>query len=74
MIIHFFKKCCISNVMDGSEDYFVYDEDDIINCTTDAETDDMYPDVQMIANEFEELFGNSDFEFEGFEKQFIHFV
>ena len=33
----------------------------------DAEADDMYPDIQMTVNEFEELFGNSDSEFEGFE-------
>ena len=65
MIIRSFKKCCISNAMDGSEDHFVY-EDDIIDCASDAEAD-MYPDVQMTANEFEELFGNSDSEFEGFE-------
>ena len=30
-----------------------------------AETDDVYPDIQMTVNEFEELFGNSDSEFEG---------
>ena len=53
--------------MDWSEDHFVYNEDDIIDCASDAETDDMHPDVQMTANEFEELFGNSDSEFEGFE-------
>ena len=51
--------------MDSSEDHFVYDEDDIINYTSDAETDDVYLDVQMTVNEFEELFGNSDSEFEG---------
>ena len=51
--------------MDASEDHFVYYEDDIIDCAFDAETNDMYPD--MTANEFEELFGNSDYEFEGFE-------
>ena len=66
MIIHSFKKCCISNAMDGTEDHFVCDED-IINYPSDSETDDKYPDVQMTANEFEEMFGNSDSEFEGFE-------
>ena len=67
MIIRSFKKCYISNAMDGNEDHFVYDEEDIINCASDTETNDMYPDVQTTANEFKELFGNSDFEFEGFE-------
>ena len=66
MIIRSFKKSCISNAMDSSEDHFVYDEDDIINYTSDAETDDVYLDVQMTVNEFEELFGNSDSEFKGF--------
>ena len=47
MIIRSFKKCCISNAMDGSEDHFVYDEDDIINCASDAEIDYVYPDVQI---------------------------
>ena len=65
MIICSFKKCCISNAIDGSEDHFVYDDDDIIDCSSDAETDDLYPDFQMTANE--ELFGNSDSEFEGSE-------
>ena len=59
--------------MDDSEDHFVYDEDDIIDCASDAETDDMHPDVQMTANEFEELFGNSDSEFEGL-VTITHFV
>ena len=67
MIIRSFTKCFISNAMDGSEDHFMYDEDDIIDCASDDETDDMYPDVQMTANKFKELFGNSDSEFEGFE-------
>ena len=56
--------------MDSSDDHFMYDEDGIIDCTSDAETDDMHPDVQMTANEFENtefVFGNSDSEFEGFE-------
>ena len=39
MIIRSFKKCCISNAMDGSEDHFVYDEDDSIDCASDAKTD-----------------------------------
>ena len=43
--------------MDVSEDNFVYDEGDIIDCASDAEANDMYPCVQMTANEFEELFG-----------------
>ena len=51
--------------MNGSEDHFAHDEDDIIDCSSDTETDDMYPDVQTAANEFEELFRNSDSEFEG---------
>ena len=53
--------------MVGSEDNFGYDEDDIIDCSSDAETHGMYPDVQMTVNEFEGLFGYSDSEFEGFE-------
>ena len=67
MTIRSIKKCCISNAMDSSEDHFVYDEDNIIDCASDAETDDIHPDVQMTANKFEELFGNSDSQFEGFE-------
>ena len=31
--------------MNGSEDHFAHDEDDIIDCSSDTETDDMYPDV-----------------------------
>lgn len=62
-----FKKCCISNSMDGSEDYFAYEEDD--DQSGFDEDDVLHPDVQMTQNEFYELFGKSDWEseFEGLE-------
>ena len=47
MIISSFKKCCISNARDDSENHFLYDKDDIINCASDAEIDYVYPDVQI---------------------------
>ena len=53
--------------MDSSEDHFMYDENDIIDCISVGEIDDMYPDAQMNANEFEELLSYSDSEFEGFQ-------
>ena len=37
--------------MDSSEDHFVCNEDDIIDCASDTETNDMYPDIQMTAND-----------------------
>lgn len=70
MIIRSFKKCCISNSMDGSEDHFVYeDDDDISSELSDAESDYLHPDIPMTEQEFEELFGNSDCDsdFEGFD-------
>lgn len=68
-IIHSFKKCCISNAMDGTEDDLAYEE----NCDDEEnnvmEDDDVHPDVPLTETEFRELFGNSDSDsdFDGFQ-------
>lgn len=67
MIVKSFKKCCISNAMDGSEDDVLYEDRDEIS-EYDSE-DELHPDVPLTETEFYELFGNSDSEseFDGFE-------
>jgi hypothetical protein len=58
MIVKSFKKCCISNAMDGTEDDAIFDDDEQVS---EAEEDDeIHPDVPMTGAEFHELFGNSD--------------
>lgn len=67
LIVRAFKKCCISNSMDGSEDDLVYEDE---NSSTESigSEDDMHPDIPMTECEFHELFGHSDSDsdFEGF--------
>lgn len=70
MIRKSFKKCCISNELDGSEDDAIFISDTESETDSNAEeTGDIYDDVQMTENEFIELFGVSDSEseFEGFQ-------
>lgn len=66
MIVKAFKKCCVSNAMDGSEDDAVFeiDEEEL----SEPEEDDLYTDEPMTEGEFRELFGDSDSdsEFSGF--------
>lgn len=69
MIVKSFKKCCISNNLDGTEDDAVYERSD--DDTSDESSDDdstIYDDSPMTEKEFRDLFGNSDSEseFEGF--------
>lgn len=67
IIVRSFKKCCISNSMDGSEDHLVYEDDG--DQSESYEEDDIHPDINLTQKEFDELFGMSDSEseFEGFE-------
>ena len=67
--IRSFKKCCVRNAMDGSEDAFVY-EDTNQSGFDSYDEDDIYPDVEMNLYEFDELFGKLDSEskFEGFDQ------
>lgn len=68
MIVRSFKKCSISNAMDGSEDDAIYEEqydDDDVDSEVE---DDIHPDVPMTEDEFQTLFGSSDSDssFDGF--------
>lgn len=67
IVIKSFKKCCISNELDGTEDDAIFDESDSEMPDTDSDTD-VYNDAPMTEREFYELFGHSDSEsdFEGF--------
>ena len=68
MVQKSFRKCGISNALDGTEDDAIYDDDDDTTEETD-EIDDPYADgVEMTPEEMEELFGSdeSDTEFDGF--------
>ena len=69
IIIRLSKECCISNAMDGSEDTFMYKDTDQSGFDSYDE-DDIHPDIEMILNEFDELFGklDSESEFEGFDQ------
>ncbi|KFM70429.1 Pogo transposable element with KRAB, partial [Stegodyphus mimosarum] len=68
MIIKSFKKCCISNELDGTEDDAVFEsENDDEGSSSDYnnteyETENMYDDESMTTEEFYEIFGESDHE------------
>ena len=62
MIKYSFKKCGISNLLDGSEDDVLWGDDDgeARDKVADEMDDvDLYGDM-IDANDMEELFGNSD--------------
>ncbi|CAM5082762.1 unnamed protein product [Eretmochelys imbricata] len=71
-----FRKCCISNALNGSEDDAIFDDDtteadDEKECESEDDTADIYDDsagAAVIEAEFNELFGESetDSDFEGF--------
>ena len=68
MAVKLFKKCCISNELDGTEDdaiLSVCDESDFSDQDICA---DVYDDVPMMAKDVDEFFekSNSESEFEGF--------
>lgn len=72
MIIKSFKKCCISNKLDGTEDDVVFQsedtDDEYLKNTDELEAENIYDDEPMTEKEFYEMFGESDdeSEFEGF--------
>ncbi len=76
MIVKAFKKFCISNELDGTEDDAVFQSDDddehfsndFKNNTDEFETKNIYDDKPMTEKEFYEMFRESDdeSEFEGF--------
>lgn len=53
-----FKKCCISNALDGTEDDLIWEEEEETEDKEDQE-DALYDD-RLNENEWNELFGNSD--------------
>ena len=67
MIVRSFKKCSISNAMDGSEDDAIFEDD--ADDDNVPETDDIHPDVSMTDDDIRELFqtSDSDSDFEGFQ-------
>ena len=70
MLARSFKKCGISNVMDGTEDEILWEEtEDVPTTPVDDEDEDgeVYAD-HLTSEEGQNLFGNSDNEdFAGFE-------
>ena len=70
MVARSFKKCGISNLMDGTEDEILWEETEEIPTTpVDDEDEDegVYAD-HLTSEEWQNLFGNSDDEdFAGFE-------
>ena len=68
MIVKSFKKCCISNELDGTEDDAILSDCDENNFSDSDICADIYDDAPMTAKDFDELFGKSDSEseFEGF--------
>ena len=70
MVAQSFKKCGISNAMDGTEDEILWEEsEDVPTTPVDDEDDDgeVYAD-HLTSEEWQNLFGDSDDEdFAGFE-------
>jgi hypothetical protein len=76
IIIHAFKKCCISNAMDGSEDDVVWDhqpQQQEDNRSTDETSDEAFYDDSLPTVTDKDLYrmfdsdSDDDDEFEGFE-------
>ena len=63
-----FKKCCISNELDGTKDDAISSDCDESDFSDSDICTDVYDDVPMMAKNFDELFEKSDSEseFEGF--------
>ena len=53
-----FKKCCISNALDGTEDDLIWEEEEETEDREDQE-DALYDD-RLNENEWNELFGNDE--------------
>ena len=70
MVARSFKKCGISNSMDGTEDEILWEEtEDVPTTSVDEEDEDegLYAD-HLTSEEWQNLFGDSDDEeFAGFE-------
>ena len=69
MVERSFKKCSISNAIDGTEDDLLWEEEETCSAEEENEDEDEDPyDYQLIEEEWRNLFGESgdEDEFDGF--------
>lgn len=55
-----FKKCCISNALDGTEDDFIWEEENVEQSEDDYSDDEDMHNDRLTDSDWQELFGNSD--------------